>query len=156
VTQTSSAPTLKVGTVAEAITALRASGLRLSASRRIVLEVLFQAEAPLSADQIAEGITDRVPSSDIKSVYRNLEALEKLGLIRHTHLGHGPGLYALSGQGEREYLVCERCRKVTPVDPAQLDAIRSAIRERFGFAASFTHFPITGLCETCQVADDVS
>jgi hypothetical protein len=44
---------------------------------------------------------------------------------------------------------------VTPVDPAQLDAIRSAIRERFGFAASFTHFPITGLCETCQVADDV-
>ena len=91
-TQTSSTPSLKVGSVEEAIAALRASGLRLSASRRIVLEVLFQAEAPLSADQIAEGITNRVPSSDVKSVYRNLEALEKLGLIRHTHLGHGPGL----------------------------------------------------------------
>jgi Fur family ferric uptake transcriptional regulator len=149
-TQTSSTPSINVDSVDEAIAALRASGLRLSASRRIVLEVLFQAEAPLSADQIAEGITDRVPSSDIKSVYRNLEALEKLGLVRHTHLGHGPGLYALAGQGEREYLVCERCRTVTAVDPAQLDQIRSAIAGQFGFAASFTHFPITGLCAACQ------
>ena len=39
-------------------------------------------------------------------------------LIRHVHLGHGPGLYALAGANEREYLACERCHRVTAVEAA--------------------------------------
>ena len=35
------------------------------------------------------------PASDLASVYRNLEHLEELGVVRHVHFGHGPGLYAL-------------------------------------------------------------
>ena len=50
--------------------------------------------------------------------------------------------------------MCERCRKVTAVDLAQLDALRAAIRGQFGFEASFTHFPITGVCAECQAAAD--
>ena len=42
-------------------------------------------------------------------MYRNLEALERLGLIRHVHLGHGPGLYARIGLGPLEYLLCDSC-----------------------------------------------
>ena len=37
------------------------------------------------------------PEVDLASVYRNLEQLEELGVVRHVHLGHGPGLYALVG-----------------------------------------------------------
>ena len=65
------------------------------------------------------------------------------------HLGHGPGLYALVGAGEREYLYCERCGDVRAVDPSELDPVRARIRELHGLEARFTHFPIVGLCEEC-------
>ena len=77
-----------------AIAAMRSRGLRVSAARRLVLEALFAAEGPVTADEIADGLGGRVPVSDLGSTYRNLETLEEIGLVRHVHLGHGPGRYA--------------------------------------------------------------
>ena len=139
-------------TPAGAVEALRASGRRVSAARRLVLEALFCADGPMSADQIAAGIGGRVPRSDLTSVYRNLETLEQVGLVSHVHLGHGPGLYALNLDGEREWLTCERCGDFRAVDPARLDGVRAAIEAAFGYRASFAHFPVVGLCESCLSA----
>jgi Fur family ferric uptake transcriptional regulator len=132
-----------------AVAALRARGLRISSARRLVLEALFRAGGPVSADDIAGGLGGLVPRSDLASVYRNLETLEELGLVRHVHFGHGPGLYTLTGAPEREYLLCEACGSVRPVPPAELDEVRARIREAFGHVARFSHFPIVGLCGDC-------
>ncbi len=72
--------------------------------------------------------------------------------MRHVHLGHGPGLYALTGGGEREYLVCERCDRVTALGAERLDGVREAIEREFGYRARFSHFPIVGLCADCAAA----
>jgi Fur family ferric uptake transcriptional regulator len=135
-----------------ALQAVRDHGLRASAARRLVLQALCAADGPMSADQIADGIGGRVPRSDITSVYRNLETLQEVGLVSHVHLGHGPGLYALNLDGRREWLTCERCGDFRAVDPAQLDGVRAAIESACGYRASFTHFPVVGLCESCLSA----
>jgi Fur family ferric uptake transcriptional regulator len=119
-----------------------------------VLEALLAADGPMSAEQIAEGIGGRVPSSDIGSVYRNLQAFEEIGVVRHVHLGHGPGLHALAIGGAREYLTCERCADYRAVDSHELAAVRELVERAFGYRASFTHFPIVGLCPTCVAATD--
>ena len=129
-----------------ALAAIRHGGLRVSAARRLVLEALFDASEPISADQLVERLQGR---SDAASVYRNLEALERLGLVRHVHMGHGPGLYARIGLGAREYLICDVCARHTAVEPDDLDDVRDLIRRRFGHEARFTHFPIAGLCAGC-------
>ena len=139
-------------TVESALQTVRDHGLRASAARRLVLQALFAADGPMSADQIAGGIGDRVPRSDLTSVYRNLETLQEVGLVSHVHLGHGPGLYALNLDGEREWLTCERCGDFRAVDPARLDGVRDAIQAAFGYRASFAHFPVVGLCESCLIA----
>jgi Fur family ferric uptake transcriptional regulator len=146
------APGLAVRDLRSAIGLMRERGLRVSAARRLVVEALLAADGPMSAEQISEGIGGRVPSSDIASVYRNLQAFEDIGLVRHVHLGHGPGLHALAVTGEREYLTCERCADYREVEPRELDAVRALIAERFGYVASFTHFPIVGLCASCAAA----
>ncbi len=135
-----------------AVALMRDRGLRVSAARRLVVEALLAADGPMSAEQISEGIGGRVPSSDIASVYRNLQAFEDIGLVRHVHLGHGPGLHALAVAGEREYLTCERCADYRAVVPQELDAVREMIERQFGYRASFIHFPIVGLCATCAEA----
>ena len=145
-------PATAAPSMGAAIASLRAHGLRLSSARRVVLAALFAAEGPLSAEQIAAGVGGRVQVSDVGSVYRNLETLTGLGIVRHVHLGHSPGLYAIATSGEQEYLTCERCADFLAVAPAELDGIRAAIRERFGYVASFSHFPIVGLCVPCAEA----
>jgi Fur family transcriptional regulator, ferric uptake regulator len=143
---------LAAGDLNSAIALMRERGLRVSAARRLVLEALLAADGPMSAEQIAEGIGGRVPCSDIGSVYRNLQSLEDIGVVRHVHLGHGPGLHALAVTGEREYLTCERCADYKAVAPEELDAVRQLIEREFGYRARFTHFPIVGLCPSCAAA----
>src|SRR4051812_9806251 len=106
----------------EVVQALRGAGHRVSAATRGVLERLFAADGPRSAEQLAGD------DLELTSVYRNLERLEELGAVRHVHFGHGPGLYALVRKGEREYLVCDVCGRVTAVEPAGLDPVRELLR----------------------------
>ena len=141
-------PALQVEGVEEACELLRAHGLRLSAARRLVIEALVAAGRPIRAEEIAGGVGGRLPRSDLASVYRNLETLEAHGLVRHLHLGHGPGLYALAGE-ERELLLCESCFRYIAVEPDVLDGVRDALAEATGWQARFSHFPLTGLCPDC-------
>ena len=138
------APPLSFQSLDDALALLRARGLRVSSARRLVLEALFASEAPTSAERIAQ-----LMRLDVASVYRNLETLERHGLARHVHLGHGPSLYMLVDRGEREYLYCERCGAVHAARPQELDPVRAKVLERFGYRAKFTHFPIVGLCPAC-------
>ncbi|MGH2763603.1 MAG: Fur family transcriptional regulator [Thermoleophilaceae bacterium] len=148
-TAPSTGPPLDAPDLESAVEALRARGLRVSAARRLVLEALYGAPAPVTAEQVATGLAGRLPRSDLASVYRNLETLEEVGLVRHFHLGHGPGLYAPAGTGEREYLVCDSCGSVAAVEPEEMESVRSLIRERFGYEARFNHFPVLGRCADC-------
>jgi Fur family ferric uptake transcriptional regulator len=134
--------------------ALRDAGHRVSAPARLVLDALFVADGPVSAERIADGLGGRLRPLDVTSVYRNLERLEALGVVSHVHLGHGPGLYALSRGGEHEYLVCESCGRVTRVERAALDPVRETVRRAFGYRARFSHFPIHGQCADCTRAGE--
>jgi len=142
-------PTLDAPDLGTALGALRRRGMRVSAARRLTLEALYEADEPLTAEQLAERV-GASPPGDVASVYRNLETLETVGLVRHFHLGHGPGLYARAGAGTREYLVCDACDTVHAVEPTELDGVREAVRRSFGFEASFSHYPIVGLCRACS------
>lgn len=143
-------PALRFESLDGAIAAMRERGLRLSTPRRLILEDLFAADGPVSAEYVARRL-----QLDVASVHRNLDTMERHGLVRHVHLGHGPGLYVLVGRGESEHLYCEGCGAVMTVDPQQLDPLRELVRETFGFEVRFTHFPIVGLCPRCaaQVSD---
>lgn len=151
-TRSTNTPPLPFRDIDEVAEALRDAGGRFSATRRLVLEALFAAHDPLSAEQLADATGHGRARLDATTVYRILERLEELGVVRHVHLGHGPGLYALTRDGGREYLVCDRCDRVTAVDPSRLDPVRVLVRERFGFEPAFTHFPMVGLCAACAAA----
>jgi Fur family transcriptional regulator, ferric uptake regulator len=148
-TQPALVPSIAAPNLNTALRVLRNHGLRLSAARRLVLAALYAADGPLSAEQIAAGVGGRVPESNVGSVYRNLETLERVGLVSHVHLAHSPSLFTIAAVGEREYLTCERCAEYVAVEPGELSEVRRTIRSRFGYAARFSHFPIVGLCRRC-------
>ena len=142
-------PPLAAQSVENAVDLLRTKGLRVSSARRLVIEALFAAGRPLTAEEIAAGLEGWLPSSDLASVYRNLDTLEELGLVRHFHVGHGPGRYALASAGELEFVSCEQCGAFETVPRGRLDAARELIERETGYRARFSHFPIVGTCARC-------
>ena len=48
------------------------------------------------------------PEVHISTIYRNLDDLERLGVVVHAHLGHGPATYHLAA-GAHGHFVCEEC-----------------------------------------------
>src|SRR5688572_7486461 len=125
-----------------AVVALRTRGMRVSGPRRTLLEALYDARAPRTAEQLARGL-------DLASVYRNLDALEQVGLIRHVHAGHGPGRYALATPREHGFAACEACGRHAPLPAEALTTVRAAVRSATGFESDLIHFPIIGLCPDC-------
>jgi Fur family transcriptional regulator, ferric uptake regulator len=140
---------LAAPSVEGAVELLRRHGLRVSSARRLVIEALFAADKPLTAEEIAAGLEGWLPSSDLASVYRNLDTLEQLGLVRHVHAGHGAGLYSLVSAGEPDFLSCEQCGAVEAVPAGRLDDVRALIEHKTGYRARFSHFPLVGTCAGC-------
>jgi Fur family ferric uptake transcriptional regulator len=128
-------------TASALLNTVRAHGLRVSSARRCVLESLLAAERPLTAEEIAGG-------ADLASVYRNLETLEAIGIVRHVHLGHGPGRYVLRTRSGG-WATCDRCGESTLLEPEALQRIRAVVLDTTGFDAGFGHFPIVGTCTSC-------
>jgi Fur family ferric uptake transcriptional regulator len=133
---------LAAPSITAAVVALRMRGMRVSGPRRTLLEALFRADEPLTAEALAGDL-------DLASVYRNLDALEAVGLVRHVHVGHGPGMYALAAARDRGYVACERCGRHVALAPRALSAVRAAVRVATGHTCDFSHFPIVGLCPDC-------
>lgn len=133
--------------------AIREGGGRLSSTCRMVIKALFAADGPVSAPDIADGLGGGMIDLDVSSVYRNLQRLEELGVVRRIHVGRGPRLYALQDGSQHEYLACEACGRVETVDAARLDGVRAEIHSAFSYRTRFTDFALIGLCPDCGGGD---
>src|ERR1700727_1700778 len=84
---------------------LRARGGRVTTARRQLVEALFESPAHRTAEDLAAVVQARAPDVHISTIYRNLDELERLGVVVHTHLGHGPANYHLAS-APHGHLVC--------------------------------------------------
>jgi Fur family ferric uptake transcriptional regulator len=106
----------------------------------------------VTADAIAAGLDGRFPSSDLASVYRNLDTLEKIGLVRHFHVAHGAGLYALATTHQHGYVACDGCGAHEPLDHDSVMRVAAVLREACGYEPQLVHFPVIGRCSECRHA----
>jgi Fur family ferric uptake transcriptional regulator len=85
------------------------------------------------------------------TVYRNLEELERLGVVVHTHLGHGAATYHLATEAHG-HLVCENCGATIEASGDVFDGLADAARTRYGFTLRPYHFAVLGICAACAQA----
>lgn len=95
-----------------------------------------------------EQISDAVADVDLTTVYRTLELLEEIGLVRHTHLGHGAPSYR-PAEDEHIHVVCHTCGSVTDVEPSAVDALAADLLAERGFVLDRAHFTVFGRCKDC-------
>jgi Fur family transcriptional regulator, ferric uptake regulator len=128
---------------ADLATRLRARGLRVTAQRQQVLAAVRSLR-----HATPEQISDAVTEVDVATVYRTLELLEELGLVRHTHLGHGAASYR-PAEDEHIHVVCHSCGRVVDADPDLVDALAQRLHDERGFVLDRSHFTVFGRCQDC-------
>jgi Fe2+ or Zn2+ uptake regulation protein len=142
-----------VGTerVAELVEVLRGHGERVTTARRALLAALVEADDHMSADDLAEVVRHLHPDIHRATIYRSLETLTQLGMVEHSHLGHGPAVYHLADD-VHQHLVCEVCDAVIEAPPEVFSNLARGLRRRYGFEISSRHFALVGRCRSCAAA----
>lgn len=135
--------------LAELTDRLRASGGRVTTARRMVLAVVVEAgDEHLPADEVARRVQATAPDIHLSTVYRTLESLHDLGLLRQARLSGGPVSYHLAGD-EHHHAVCSHCGAVINLPPGTFRPVVKALARDHGFVADPRHLTITGLCSDC-------
>jgi len=132
--------------------ALRRAGYRLTRPRLAVLQVLQENDEGLSPEDVHERGRRICASLGVVTVYRTLDLLADLGLVRRIHSVDGERhcrTYASAG-ADRHYLICQGCQRVTEFPCSGLDDLIDRVGRHTGYAVTDHLLELSGLCPDCQ------
>jgi Fur family ferric uptake transcriptional regulator len=137
-----------LGNREELRTTLHERGMRMTPQRQLVLDALVALEHA-TPEQVCQHVQRTTPSVNITTIYRTLELLESLDLVRHTHLGHGAPTYSVH-EHQHVHLVCHRCGHVDEIPRAMMEGLAGTVRAAHGFVLDASHLALSGICRTCN------
>jgi len=100
-------------------------------------------------EQICTQVQQAAPAVNITTIYRSLDLLERIGLVRHTHLGHGAPTYS-EQEHQHLHLVCHSCGRVTESPTDLMDGLAARLLAESDFALDPSHVALSGRCGGCR------
>ncbi len=132
------------------ITCCRERGLRITVGLKTILQALEEAKLPqslhdLELDPNISEVCDRT------TIFRILQRLENIGLLRRLNFAHSGAKFSLNtGSKHQEYLICRECGDVQALDMhCPVHAIEEQLAEQSGFAQLSHELTFYGLCSSC-------
>ena len=131
---------------------LRDEEYKLTRQRRIIVATLLRHEKEhLSAEELYQFVRKEDPEVGLATVYRTLELLEKLDLVRGMSFGDGRTRYEFTGEvHHHHHVVCVRCDEIQEVDDDLLGAVEAEVARRLGYSIVDHELKLYGLCPVCQ------
>jgi Fur family ferric uptake transcriptional regulator len=133
---------------------LRARGLRWTPQRRILVDVLSHADGHVTGADLVERCRAVDPETIPSTVYRTLDVLEEIGVVRHSHGADGREEFHVLPAAEHGHLYCRRCGgqwELAADDPSVMAAVGAFDAGR-GFEIDVTHLTLIGRCAGCRAA----
>ena len=128
---------------------LRDQGLRWTPQRSTVIEVLAESNGHITAAELVDRCRTRDPSTIPSTVYRTLDVLEELGLVRHGHRADGREEFHVLPAAEHGHLHCAECGATWEIGREQAAGVASALRAGDGFEIDIGHVTLVGRCREC-------
>nr|WP_153426871.1 Fur family transcriptional regulator [Streptomyces alkaliphilus] len=127
---------------------LRKRGYRLTPQRQLVLEAVERLEHA-TPDELLTEVRRTAGGVNVSTIYRTLDLLEELGLVSHSHIGHGPPTYHLAEHHDHMHLMCRGCEEVLEAPLELAEPFAERLRAALGFETDLRHFAIFGHCAKC-------
>ena len=131
-------------------TQLSAQGYKLTRQRKAVVEVVTQTHTRLSAADVFTQAQRVCPDLGLTTVYRTLEILEQMGVIRRVHLEDGCEGFAPATAEHGHHLICSHCQETIEFEECNLASLLKRVAEQTGFTIEQHWLELVGLCPKCQ------
>lgn len=128
---------------------LRAKGYRLTPQRELVLRAV-QRLGHATPDEILAAVREESQAVNLSTVYRTLEVLEEITLVRHAHLSDRAPTYHSATAPPHAHLVCRECGRVSELPADALAALTSQLEIDYDFTPDLGHLTVFGLCGGCS------
>lgn len=133
---------------------MRSRGLRWTPQRRLLLSVLSRSEGHVTAGELLERCREADPQTTPSTVYRTLDVLEDLGLVRHAHGADGREEFHVLPQNEHGHLTCTACGRSWEIDTADAAALIGGLSHSRGFDVDLSHLTVAGRCSECRASSN--
>lgn len=141
--------------VVRATNLLRASGGRMTAQRRIILEAFDALAEHPTAEEVYAFARTRDARLNPSTVYRTLAWLESSGLVSHCHLDAGPDgerceRYDPVTPVEHHHFICTGCGRVIEFAAPPIETVKKQFALQYGARVAKAALTLYGLCARCQ------
>lgn len=128
---------------------LRTAGYKITPPRLAVLQVIEQDGEHLNPTEILKRAQAIYPAVGRATVYRTLELLTQLQIVRPIYVGESGPTY-IRAEGGHHHLVCAQCQKIVDFDQCVADQMVQELSERFGFTIQSHLLEFYGVCAACR------
>jgi len=125
-------------------------GLKNTKPRQAISEMLEDADAPVSAEDIHKNLGKKGMKVNLSTVYRSLELLESYGIVNKTVISEGKALFELTSDVHTHQIICTKCRKMIPVDVCPISNLQQQIEGSTNFKVTGHRIEIFGICSECR------
>lgn len=131
---------------------LKQKGMKYTVQRAIILEILFNLNDHLSAEDIHNIIKNNYPDSNIgiATVYRTLNFLEEADLVSSISFGTDGKKYEGKTKTHHDHLICTGCGKIIEFFDNEIENRQEKIARNNGFEITGHSMQIYGLCKNCK------
>lgn len=137
--------------VDEALECLSATGGRMTAQRRLILETLDNQSGHPSAEELYEMLKPRLPDLNLSTVYRTLRWLEKEGLVDSRWFGADrQERFDLASPSEHHHFVCTSCQQVIEFKSREIERLKAQFEKDYGVSVELASVTLYGLCSNCS------
>jgi Fur family ferric uptake transcriptional regulator len=143
--------TSAVAWTAHALDVLDDAGYRAGGARRSVVELLGRQDCCLTAQAIFDKLRSARRPVGIASVYRALDTLVELRLVKRIDAGDGIARFEPAPpDGEHHHhLVCRDCGKVEAFSDPRLERAIDRVAGGLGYSVEEHEVVLTGACADC-------
>jgi Fur family ferric uptake transcriptional regulator len=131
---------------------LRSRGLRWTPQRRTLVEVLARTDGHVTGSELVERCREVDPATIPSTVYRTLDVLEEIGLVRHSHAADGREEFHVLPVAEHAHLHCMGCGGSWEIPKAEAARLVRPLERGRSFTVDVTHLTISGRCAECTAA----
>ncbi len=128
---------------------LRARGFRTTSQRLAILHVLRHAGTHLSPSEIYRRAKRDFPRLTEPTVYRTLEFLSDIALVRPSYNPSGHLTYEIAGN-DHHHIVCRQCGNEIEVEHTLLESLYRLLETTSGYRSIGSHVTFFGVCPKCQ------
>jgi Fe2+ or Zn2+ uptake regulation protein len=129
---------------------LRENHRKLTRPRRLVLQVIADADHHLTPAEVYRKAKARNPRLGLTSVYRTLDLLVGLGYIQRIHLEEGCHSYAPMARDHGHHLVCSNCGRAEEFEDCDLAPLIKSLQRKTGYQVQLHMLELMGYCPSCK------